>query len=200
MEQTLTVDPSTTNEAEIIAYNGAGRLATPPSHIPVDAWGPVLQERPRLFVLALGVDKYARPDWQLRYATKDATAFADAVKTVASAKAEGKALFADIEVKTLRDAEVTERAIAAAFDRLSQLEHATGRNTIAAAPAGKAAYEGYNGHGVLTYAILEALNRPDGAGPAGLRVRYRPAHQPAGAGDHPAHLRHPPAAALHTDR
>jgi uncharacterized caspase-like protein len=252
MEQTLTVDPSTTNEAEIIAYNGAGRLATPPSHIPVDARGPVLQERPRLFVLALGVDKYARPDWQLRYATKDATAFADAVKTVANATAEGKALFADIEVKTLRDAEVTERAIAAAFDRLSsivkahdvfvlfvgghgrsiagegwfyipqdfdlakghtiekdaigpgklaawlakvpaqkslivldacdsgaseafrsgdrahetvmaQLEHATGRNTIAAAPAGKAAYEGYNGHGVLTYAILEALNRPDGA-------------------------------------
>jgi WD domain, G-beta repeat len=46
---------------------------------------------------------------------------------------------------------------------MAQLEHATGRNTIAAAPAGKAAYEGYNGHGVLTYAILEALNRPDGA-------------------------------------
>jgi hypothetical protein len=45
---------------------------------------------------------------------------------------------------------------------LAQLEHATGRNTIAAAPAGKAAYEGYNGHGVLTYAILEALNRLEG--------------------------------------
>ena len=41
---------------------------------------------------------------------------------------------------------------------------ATGRNIIAAAPAGKAAYEGYQGHGVLTYAILEALHRPDGAG------------------------------------
>jgi WD40 repeat protein len=252
MEQTLTVDPSNTNEVEIVAYNGAGRLATPPLRIPVDAWGPVLQERPRLFVLALGIDKYARADWQLRYATKDASAFADALKTVASARVEGKTLFADIEVKTLRDAEVTERAIAAEFDRLSgivkardvfvlfvgghgrsiagegwfyipqdfdlakghtiekdaigpgklaawlakvpaqkslivldacesgasdafrsgdrahetvmaQLEHATGRNTIAAAPAGKAAYEGYNGHGVLTYAILEALNRPDGA-------------------------------------
>src|SRR5262245_50917525 len=46
---------------------------------------------------------------------------------------------------------------------LAQLEHATGRNTIAAAPAGKAAYEGYRGHGVLTYAILEALHRPSGA-------------------------------------
>jgi hypothetical protein len=29
---------------------------------------------------------------------------------------------------------------------------------------GKAAYEGYQGHGVLTYAILEALHRPEGAG------------------------------------
>ena len=46
---------------------------------------------------------------------------------------------------------------------MAQLEHATGRNIIAAAPAGKAAYEGYQGHGVLTYAILEALHRPEGA-------------------------------------
>ena len=30
MEQTLTVDPSKTNEVEIIAYNGKGLLATPP--------------------------------------------------------------------------------------------------------------------------------------------------------------------------
>jgi hypothetical protein len=42
---------------------------------------------------------------------------------------------------------------------LAQLEHATGRSIIAAAAQGKAAYEGYNDHGVLTYAILEALNR-----------------------------------------
>jgi V8-like Glu-specific endopeptidase len=46
---------------------------------------------------------------------------------------------------------------------MAQLEYATGRNYIAAAPAGKAAYEGHKGHGVLTYAILEALHRPKGA-------------------------------------
>jgi hypothetical protein len=46
---------------------------------------------------------------------------------------------------------------------MAQLEYATGRNYIAAAPAGKAAYEGYKQHGVLTYAILEALHRPKGA-------------------------------------
>ena len=37
------------------------------------------------------------------------------------------------------------------------------RRFISAAAAGKAAYEGYQGHGVLTYAILEALHRPEGA-------------------------------------
>jgi hypothetical protein len=46
---------------------------------------------------------------------------------------------------------------------MAQLEYATGRNYITAAPAGKAAYEGHKGHGVLTYAILEALHRPKGA-------------------------------------
>ena len=259
MEQTLTVDPSTTSEVDVITYNGAGKLATPPLQFKIDAWGPVLQERPRLFVLAMGVDKYARPDWQLRYATKDASAFAEAVKAVAGAKVDGKALYGDIQVKTLFDEEVAERTIAAEFDRLSkvvkardvfvlfvgghgrsiggegwfyipqdldfakghtieknaigpgklrdwlakvpaqkslivldacesgasdafrsgdrvhetvmaQLEHATGTNTIAAAPAGKAAYEGYNGHGVLTYAILTALNRPQGAPPRPVSV------------------------------
>ena len=53
---------------------------------------------------------------------------------------------------------------------MAQLEHATGTNTIAAAPAGKAAYEGYNGHGVLTYAILAALNRPEDAPPRPVSV------------------------------
>jgi hypothetical protein len=36
-----------------------------------------------------------------------------------------------------------------------QLEHATGQNLIAASR--QAAFEGYKGHGVLTYALLEAL-------------------------------------------
>src|SRR5262249_54896352 len=39
---------------------------------------------------------------------------------------------------------------------MTQLQHATGRNIISAAR--DAAYEGYHGHGVLTYALLEALD------------------------------------------
>jgi uncharacterized caspase-like protein len=45
---------------------------------------------------------------------------------------------------------------------MEQLQHATGHNLIAAARASQAAMEGYKGHGVLTYALLEALNTPDG--------------------------------------
>ncbi len=48
--------------------------------------------------------------------------------------------------------------------QIDQFAHATGRSTIAAAPAGKAAYEGVNHHGVLTLAMLEAMNRQEGAG------------------------------------
>jgi len=40
---------------------------------------------------------------------------------------------------------------------MDQLQHATGDNLIAAAR--QAAYEGYRGHGVLTYTILEALTK-----------------------------------------
>ncbi len=59
---------------------------------------------------------------------------------------------------------------------MAQLEFATGRNYITAAPAGKAAYEGYNGHGVLTYALLEALHQPKGAAADSVSVFGIAAH------------------------
>ena len=46
---------------------------------------------------------------------------------------------------------------------MAQLEYATGNNIIAASLSGRACYEGYQGHGVLTYALLEGLNREEGA-------------------------------------
>jgi hypothetical protein len=44
---------------------------------------------------------------------------------------------------------------------IAQFAYATGRSTISAAPAGKAAYEGYQHHGILTYAMLEAMNKQE---------------------------------------
>ena len=45
---------------------------------------------------------------------------------------------------------------------MAQLQQATGRNIIATSR--EAAYEGYKGYGVLTYAILEALDKRTSAG------------------------------------
>jgi hypothetical protein len=45
---------------------------------------------------------------------------------------------------------------------VNHLRHATGQNLIAASR--QAAYEGYKGHGVLTYALLEALHKTDAGG------------------------------------
>jgi hypothetical protein len=45
---------------------------------------------------------------------------------------------------------------------MDQLQHATGENLIAAAR--QAAFEGWQGHGVLTFALLEAMNKKEGSG------------------------------------
>src|SRR5262249_28087265 len=50
-------------------------------------------------------------------------------------------------------------ASSARLTALDQLQHATGQNLIAAAGSSQSAIEGYKGHGVLTYAVLEALTR-----------------------------------------
>ena len=47
---------------------------------------------------------------------------------------------------------------AAAIDRL---RHATGRSVIAAARSTEAAYEGLRGHGLLTYTMLDAMDKAD---------------------------------------
>ena len=44
----------------------------------------------------------------------------------------------------------------------TSFEHATGQNLIAAAGSSQSAIEGYKGHGVLTYAVLDALTKKEG--------------------------------------
>jgi WD40 repeat protein len=45
---------------------------------------------------------------------------------------------------------------------IDRLQHATGRSVITAASS--AAFEGYQGHGLLTYTILDAFRKTDGSG------------------------------------
>lgn len=44
---------------------------------------------------------------------------------------------------------------------IGRLHEATGRSVLTAAASGKPAWEGYNGHGVFTYALMDALRRAD---------------------------------------
>ncbi|MBC8164315.1 MAG: caspase family protein [Bryobacteraceae bacterium] len=245
MSQTLKVDPGKSNRVEATAYNGQGLLASLPLRITVDPFGVTTTERPKLHVLAAGVDKYAMKDLELRYAVKDATAFAEAMQSV------GSTLYSEVKITLLHDREVTKSGLEAAVNKLAaavkpidvfvlfvsghgrsiagkyyflqqdldftkgqsietsavsqdlwqewlakipaqktlliydtcesaaavglvrggereretameQLQHATGHNLIAAAR--QAAFEGYKGHGVLTYAMLDAFQKLEAGG------------------------------------
>ena len=244
LTETFLIDPSRVNAIELTAYNGKALVATPPFLITVDKFGAIAHERPRMHVLAIGVDKYRMPDYELKYAVKDTLEFSKALELV------GSSLFAKVHTMALTNEEVSERAIATAFDRIGadakigdvfvlflaghgksiegkyyyypqtidfragqtverhgisqakwqswlakvghvqksmlildtcesgaavglirggessrqaamdNFKHATGHNLIAAAR--QAAFEGYQGHGVLTYALLEALHKQAG--------------------------------------
>ena len=56
--------------------------------------------------------------------------------------------------KSSADAPSSEAAI-------GRLHEATGRPVLTAAAEGKPAFEGYKGHGVFTYALMEALHQGD---------------------------------------
>jgi WD40 repeat protein len=253
MEQTLNIDSNQKNDVEVVAYNRSGLLATRPLRFTIDpVFGAIEKPKPHLYVLAVGVDKYLKPDWRLSNAVNDAKSIGDAFK------ADGGAFFgeANVDVIPIFDESATRQGLDAAFSTLAaevqpqdvfvlflsghgrsiagdgpgtgwfflpqnldfehgqtvakdaigssdlegwlrkipasksvivldacesgafeaprgnsletetavaQFAFATGRSIISAAPAGKAAYEGYRGHGLLTYAILEGMNAQEGA-------------------------------------
>jgi WD40 repeat protein len=253
MEQALSIDPDRKNDVEVVAYNRSGLLASRPLRFTIDpVFGAIEKPKPHLYVLAVGVDKYLRPDWRLSNAVNDAKSIGDAFKAV------GGAFFgeANVDVVPILDEGATRQGLDAAFSALAakvqpqdvfvlffsghgrsiagggsgtswfflpqnldfehgqtvakdaisssdlegwlrkipasksvivldacesgafeaprgnsletetavaQFAFATGRSIISAAPAGKAAYEGYRGHGLLTYAILEGMNAQEGA-------------------------------------
>jgi WD40 repeat protein/tetratricopeptide (TPR) repeat protein len=253
MEQTLNIDLSQKNDVEVVAYNRSGLLATRPLRFTIDpVFGAIEKPKPHLYVLAVGVDRYVKPDWRLSNAVNDAKSIGDAFKAV------GGAFFgeANVDVIPILDESATREGLDAAFSTLggkvqpqdvfvlflsghgrsiagdgsgtgwfflpqnldfergqtvakdaisssdlegwlrkipasksvivldacesgafeaprgnsletetavAQFAFATGRSIISAAPAGKAAYEGYRGHGLLTYAILEGMNAQEGA-------------------------------------
>jgi len=249
MTQTLALEPGE-NSIEVVAYNGRNLLASLPVSTTVTWSAPANQPRPKLFVIAVGINQYNdtlfRP---LSFAVADAKAFGAAMK------AAGEGLYGkgQVDVTYVLDADATaahlERVIdavgakmnprdvfiflAAAHGKsengrfhlipqnyrsvagrfvvegtigqeqlqdwfanrikarrglilldtcesgaldasrasgvdagnsaaaLGRLNEATGRPVLTAAAADQAALEGYQGHGVFTYALLDALVNGD---------------------------------------
>ena len=59
---------------------------------------------------------------------------------------------------------------------VGRLHEATGRPVLTAASGGKSAYEGYKGHGVFTYALMEALHKGDTNNNGKIEVSELAAH------------------------
>lgn len=251
----LVLDPGD-NMIELVAYNAADLIASPPATALVRWDGIASAEPPRLHVLAAGVNDYADGRLKLNFAAADARALAAAMTQT------GEAIYASVEVTTLLDGEVTEAGLEAAFARLSQavrpqdvfvfflaghgktlegeyfylpqdfrfaggdpvrefglgqdrlqewvariaarksvlifdtcesgsltlaglrgvdaalaqsaavarLTRATGRTILSAATDTEPALEGYRGHGVLTYALLDGFNAADANGNGTIEV------------------------------
>jgi Caspase domain len=53
---------------------------------------------------------------------------------------------------------------------IGRLHEATGRPVLTAAASGKPAFEGYKGHGVFTYALMEALHSGDSNGDGNIEL------------------------------
>ena len=59
---------------------------------------------------------------------------------------------------------------------VGRLHEATGRPVLTAAATGRAALEGYKGHGVFTYALLDALRNGDANGNGSIELTELAAH------------------------
>lgn len=109
----MALDPGE-NIIEVVAYNAAGLLASPPRQMSVTWDGVASSEPPVLHVLAVGVNDYADGRLQLKYAAADAQAFADAMKKA------GAGLFKSVNVVTLLDRDVTEAKLDVAFTEMGK--------------------------------------------------------------------------------
>jgi uncharacterized caspase-like protein len=62
---------------------------------------------------------------------------------------------------------------------IGRLHEATGRPVLTAAASGKPAFEGYKGHGVFTFALIDALHNGDSCGNGVIELSELVAHAQA---------------------
>jgi WD40 repeat protein len=271
----LALDPGE-NTIEVIAYNARNLLASPPVSTTMRFTGSVDTVKPKLHVLAIGINEYVDRGWTPPGADK-ATAFpplnlavSDAVAFSTALKAAGAGQYAEVAVTEAMDKDATvagleeritrmaagihprdtfvlfaaahgtsvngrfflipqdydggtnplalqERAIGqdrlqdwvanrikakraillldtcesgalvSGFARsrtdvpaseaaIGRLHEATGRPVLTAAAEGKPAFEGYEGYGIFTWALLDALKNGDRNGNGSIELSELVAH------------------------
>jgi uncharacterized caspase-like protein len=116
LSRELRLDPGN-NIIEAVAYSASNLIASAPSRLAVAQATPsptaAPAAKPRLFVLAGGVNAYADDRIQLKYAVPDA-------KSVARSFDEaGNGLYQSVEVTLLTDTDITRDKLDAAFSRIA---------------------------------------------------------------------------------
>jgi len=110
VKRDITVTSGTT-KIEVIAYNSRNLISSSVQFIEVTSLD-TLNDKARLFVLAVGVDDYDDPDLKLNFPVRDVTSFADALKSSQSG------LYASVEIIPVLNKDVTRENINAAFNTL----------------------------------------------------------------------------------
>ena len=109
IRQTLAFDPGE-NAIEVVAYNARNLLASLPAQTTIAYTGPANSVKPKLHILAIGIDAYAGRVPKLKLAVADAKAFA------AELQKAGAGFYSEVRMRTALDAEAT----AGGLDRIVQ--------------------------------------------------------------------------------
>ena len=271
----LALDPGE-NQVELIAYEGRNLLASRPARTTIIYDGPTDTAKPKLHVLAIGINNYAdlggtEPSTgKLRAFPPLSASVSDAKAFSAEMKKAGAGLYAEVHATEMLDGDATLSRLDETFAKLAgevgprdtfvfyaaahgytdggnyflipqdyqggpepqalktravgqdriqdwianrikakkaiilldtcefgaltsgysksrtegpvseaavgRLHEGTGRPVLTAASGGKSAYEGYKGHGVFTYAVMEALHKADTNGNGRIEVTELAAH------------------------
>jgi hypothetical protein len=124
IKQQLALDPGE-NQIEVIAYDGRNLLASLPAQTTIAYTGPTDSVKPKLFILAIGINAYTDKGWTLpggsqialfpplHLAVTDATSFADDMKQAAVG------LYSEVRIKTALDVEATAEGLDRIFREMS---------------------------------------------------------------------------------
>lgn len=128
VSQQLALDPGD-NVIELVAYNGSNLLASQPARTTITFTGTADAVKPKLHILAIGVDKYVDRGWTppgsnarvmfgpLGLAVKDATTLAADIRHAATG------LYADVRVELALDEQAARENLEATVDRFAKGVH-----------------------------------------------------------------------------